>query len=109
MTFLPHVLEEGKSVGSINSLLYEGKGGFDLMIAAVISLYDLNSSALQALLDEFQAFIIKEKGNREIDRRWFNLPISEEDRFHWLSVIEVLSKLDYSLQKKAHKRASGTN
>ena len=91
----------GKSVGAVNSLLYEGKGGFDLMIAAFLTIHNLKEASLKSFFLDFKEFLQSRTGHPHSPSREFNaLEISDEEKMHWISVIRVLSDLNYSLKQR---------
>ncbi|MFW7379516.1 MAG: hypothetical protein ACOH5I_11955 [Oligoflexus sp.] len=85
----------GKSLRTINSLIYEGKGGFDLMIAGLIVAYRLDENSLELFVESFNQFLRSEYTVSNLDKRWQALDklMSEKEKERWIIVMETYARL----------------
>jgi 23S rRNA maturation mini-RNase III len=85
----------GKSPSTLNSLLYQGKGGFDLMVSALIVALELDDASLMGFLDQIKQTVRESVPASAADKRWFALSefIDEAEKERWVSVIETYIRL----------------
>ncbi|RYZ60499.1 MAG: hypothetical protein EOP07_00465 [Proteobacteria bacterium] len=85
----------GKSVRTINSLIYEGKGGFDLMLAALIVIHKLREEDITAFFKSINNYPKTQNILSESDRRWAALDdlMSESEKIKWTLVMDTYARL----------------
>lgn len=81
------------SVRSINSLLYEGKGSLDLIVACLIKAYSLKDKDIKRILASLKDHLHANHPISEADRRWHQLPFDEAQKLHWVTVMELYEKV----------------
>lgn len=83
----------GISMRSINSLLYEGKGSLDLIVACLIKASALKDKDVKRILALVSDHLHTAHPVVESDRRWRQLAFSEEEKLRWILVMELYSKV----------------
>ncbi|MDQ3232372.1 MAG: hypothetical protein M3Q07_11170 [Pseudobdellovibrionaceae bacterium] len=86
----------GKSPSTLNSLLYQGKGGFDLIVSALIVAMQIDEDFLLSLRDRFRQEVQGGLPISDVDARWKALDkwIDEDEKGRWLSAIEAYVGLE---------------
>ena len=91
-----------KQPKTIQSLIYEGKGGFDLMIAALIVSYDLDKNYIDEFFEDLKIYLRKISPPSLADKNWQTLDslLSDREKLHWTEVMKAVSKIELTLQSK---------
>ena len=91
-----------KKPKTIQSLIYEGKGGFDLMIAALIVSYDLDKNYIDEFFKDLKIYLKKISPSSLADKNWQALDsiLSDREKLHWTEVMKAVSKIELTLQSK---------
>ena len=91
-----------KKPKTIQSLIYEGKGGFDLMIAALIVSYDLDKNHIDEFFKDLKIYLKKISPSSLADKNWQALDsiLSDREKLHWTEVMKAVSKIELTLQSK---------
>ena len=101
----------GKKPATLRSLLYEGKGGFDLMVAALIVAYDLNENTLDRFLEDLKGYLRKISPVSQSDKNWSELDalLSETEKVHWTEVMKAVNKIELTLANKSDIKKRSSN
>ena len=95
-----------KAPKTIQSLIYENRGGFALRVAAVIVAYNLEQSQVSSFFEDLSTHLKKISPVKKSDKKWFGLDeiMPEKEKVDWATAIEVLKKLDYRLEQEDKKK-----
>ena len=85
----------GKSIKTVEAALYQGRGGFDTLAAALIVAYDLEDRELEAFVKDLSQALKELEGGSEADKLWRELDkyFSEEEKVHWAKVMNLYGQL----------------
>ena len=91
-----------KKPSTIQSLIYENKGGFSLRVATFIKAFRLKDSQVKNFFEDLEIYLNKISPVRQSDKGWVKLDslLSEREKCHWVEVIKVLKRLDIKLEKE---------
>ena len=87
---------------TIQSLIYENKGGFSLRVAAVIKAFDLSEEQIEAFFENLTNHLKKINPIKQSDKNWIELDpiLSEAEKCNWTEAIKVLKQLELKLEKE---------
>ena len=91
-----------KKPSTIQSLIYENKGGFSLRVAAFIKAFRLKDSQVKNFFEDLEIYLNKISPVRQSDKGWVKLDslLSEREKCHWIEAIKTLKQLDLRLEKE---------
>ncbi len=98
----------GKSLRTLESFMYEGKGGFDTAIAALIVAYDMNENNLKELMENVKAALKRDNPKIEADRLWYGLEAqgyTDKEKANWARVMGAVKKLELRLEYDRKKNS----
>ena len=94
----------GKSPGAVGGMLYQARGGFDTLIAAVIIAYDLDEDAIEGFLSS----AVKHVQNRsKADKKWEENDkyYSEQEKLNWATIMEIYGQLSSKVKPEDKKQS----
>lgn len=91
-----------KKPKTVQSLIYEGKGGFDLMIAALIVSYNIDIDHIDEFFKDLKVHLRKISPSSPADKNWQDLDgvLSDREKLHWTEVMKAVNKIELTLQSK---------
>ena len=97
---IAHAIDKKSS--TIQSLIYENKGSFDLRIASLIKAFRLKDTEVKSFFEDIEIYLTKTSPIKQSDKGWAKLDslISEKEKCHWIEVIRILKQLEFKLEKE---------
>lgn len=92
----------GQSVASVQSMLYQGEGGMDSWISALIFCYQLEPEKITKFLAEYKDALRRPHPARDSDKLWFGLDqfMTEDEKYYWASLIKASVRIQRDLSKR---------
>ena len=93
---------------TINNALYEGKGGFDLLVSMLVVSYKMEDVPPEKLAGDVKTYLRKNRAASPTDQmkneldRW----MTQEEQFHWFQVGKAMKQLELSIMPKSKKKTS---
>lgn len=86
---------------TLQSLMYENRGGFALRVAAVIVAYDIKPGQIEQFFEDLKLYLPKISPAKKSDLNWSELDhlVSENEKVNWTEAIKVLKRLELRLDK----------
>ncbi|MBC8553348.1 MAG: hypothetical protein H8D23_27320 [Candidatus Brocadiales bacterium] len=95
----------GKAENTIENTIYQGKGGFDTLIAALMVAYDLEDASFENMYLDLKIALKKLQERSDADKKWDSNDkyYSEMEKLNWATVMELYGELNQNLMPEERK------
>ena len=95
----------GKSVASVNKMVYSGEMGLDLWVNSLVYCYDFDPNALKHYIKNLPHFLHNQKPIAPADKIWAEVSgeLTQEEKMHYGHLLKCSIKANRYLGKKEVK------